>query len=95
LFVAGGGGNTGSRPTPGFVIDSTAKAHFTINYRQGLPAVTQGIATAQNITASNLDAMFSRMRDAYNATAVNTVTIQVDVCHASCHSSCHGSRGRR
>ena len=95
LFVAGGGGNTGTRGTPGYIVDSTAKAHFTPSYRQSLNAVTQGIAPQQNITAANLEALFGRLRDAYTDKAVDTVTIQVDVCHASCHSSCHGSRGRR
>jgi hypothetical protein len=95
LNVQGGGGNTGSRPTPGIVIDTTAKAHFTTNYRQSLNAVTQGIATGQDVTSSNLEALFDRLRTAYTDKAVDTVTIQVDVCHASCHSSCHGSRGRR
>ncbi len=95
LFVEGGGGNTGSRPTPGTIFDETRKAHFTTSYRQSLDAVTQGIATGQNITASNLEALFGRLRDAYTDKAVNTVTVQVNVCHASCHSSCHGSRGRR
>ena len=95
LFVDGGGGNTGSRPTAGFVFDGTAKSHFTTAYRQTLPAVTQGIATGQDITVANLEALFGRMRNAYNDRAAQTVTIQVNVCHASCHSSCHGSRGRR
>jgi hypothetical protein len=95
LFVEGGGGNTGSRPTPGFVYDSTSKAHFTTEYRQSLDAVNQGIATGQDITVLNLEALFGRLRDAYTNKAVDTVTVQVNVCHASCHSSCHGSRGRR
>jgi hypothetical protein len=95
LFVEGGGGNTGSRPTPGFVYDTTAKAHFTTSYRQDLDPVSQGIETGQNISSSNLESLFGRLRDSYTNKAVNTVEIQVNVCHASCHSSCHGSRGRR
>lgn len=95
LFVNGGGGNTGSRPVPGYIFDETRKAHFTTSYRQALDAVAQGIATGQNITVTNLEELFSRLRDAYTNKAVNTVTVQVNVCHASCHSSCHGSRGRR
>jgi hypothetical protein len=95
LFVDGGGGNTGSRPTPGIIFDETRKAHFTISYRQSLNAVTQGIAAGQNITVANLEELFGRLRDAYTDKAVNTVTVQINVCHASCHSSCHGSRGRR
>jgi hypothetical protein len=95
LFVQGGGGNTGSRPTPGIVFDSTAKAHFTTAFRQALDPVAQGIATGQDITASNLESLFGRLRDAYINKSVDTVTVTVTVCHASCHSSCHGSRGRR
>ena len=95
LFVEGGGGNTGTRGTPGYIVDSTSQAHFTTDYRQSLDAVTQGIAAGQDITAANLEALFDRLRTAYSDKAVNTVTVQVNVCHASCHSSCHSSRGRR
>ena len=95
LFVQGAGGNNGTRGTAGYVVDSTRRAHFTTNYRQSLDAVTQGIAAGQNITAANLEALFGRLRDAYTNKAVNTITVQVNVCHASCHSSCHSSRGRR
>jgi hypothetical protein len=95
LFVEGGGGNNGTRPTAGIVFDGTAKSHFTTSYRQSLPSVTQGIATGQDITVTNLEALFDRMRTAYNTRAEDIVTIQVNVCHASCHSSCHSSRGRR
>lgn len=95
LFVDGGGGNTGSRPTPGNVFDSTQKAHLTDARRQELNVVTQGIATGQDITVTNLESLFGRLRDAYTDKSIDTITIQVNVCHASCHSSCHGSRGRR
>jgi hypothetical protein len=95
LNVEGGGGNTGSRPTPGIVIDSTAKAHFTTGYRQTLDAVTQGIAAEQTVTVAGLEELFTRLRTAYSDKAAVNVEIQVNVCHASCHSSCHGSRGRR
>jgi hypothetical protein len=95
LFVEGGGGNTGSRPAAGVVFNGTAKTHFTTDYRQSLPPVTQGIAAGQDITVVNLEALFVRMREAYNNRADENVTVQVNVCHASCHSSCHGSRGRR
>lgn len=95
LFVDGGGGNTGSRGSPGYVYDATAKAHFTTNYRQGLNAVTQGIAAGQTVTVADLESLFDRLRTAYSDQSVNTVTVQVNVCHASCHSSCHSSRGRR
>ena len=95
LNVEGGGGNTGSRPNPGIVYDSTAKAHFTTGYRQTLDAVTQGIAEGQTVTVAGLEELFDRLRTAYSNKSVNTVEIQVNVRHASCHSSCHGSRGRR
>jgi hypothetical protein len=95
LNVEGDGGNTGSRPTAGIVYDATAKAHFTIDYRQELGAVTQGIAVGQTVTVTGLEELFDRLKTAYVNASVNTVTIQVNVCHASCHSSCHGSRGRR
>lgn len=95
LFVNGSGGNTGTRPVKGIVFNQTRKAHFTTAYRQALNEVTQGIATGQNITALNLEALFGRLRDAYTTKAANTIAVQVNVCHASCHSSCHGSRSRR
>jgi len=95
LFVDGGGGNTGSRPDPGFIYEATAKAHFTTDYRQALDAVTQGIAAGQTVTVTGLEELFGRLRTAYSDKSVNTVTVQVNVCHASCHSSCHSSRGRR
>jgi hypothetical protein len=95
LVVDGGGGNTGSRPTAGTIFDETKKAHFTTGYRQALDAVTQGIAAGQTVTVTGLEELFGRLRTAYSDKSVNTVTVQVNVCHASCHSSCHGSRGRR
>jgi hypothetical protein len=97
LFVAGTGGNTGSRPTPGYIYDRTAVAHMNTDYRQavGLPSGSN-LSTGNTITADGLEIFFDGLRSTYNGTrAVNTVTIQVNVCHASCHSSCHSSRGRR
>jgi hypothetical protein len=36
LFVEGGGGNTGSRPTPGYVYDGTAVAFLNNDYQQNI-----------------------------------------------------------
>lgn len=96
LFVDGGGGNTGSRPTPGYIYDGTAVAHMNANYRQGIGTPSASNVSAGNdVTSSGLETFFSNLRDAYNSARVNTVTLQTNVCHASCHSSCHSSRGRR
>lgn len=96
LFVAGGGGNTGSRPTPGYIYDGTAKANLNGNYFVGIGGVgAPGIGAGTVINAGNLENLFNNLRASYNAAAAQTVTYQVDVCHASCHSSCHSSRGRR
>jgi hypothetical protein len=96
LFVTGGGGNIGSRPTAGYVYDQTAVAHMNTSYRQVQNTIGNGGVTAGNtISVTNLQQFFANCQAEYNARRGNTVTIQVDVCHASCHSSCHGSRGRR
>jgi hypothetical protein len=96
LNVEGGGGNTGSRPTPGIVFDETRKAFMNTDYLQTLGSVSTGDVTSGNtITATSLETLFNALKTEYEAKQVNTVTIQVNVCHASCHSSCHGSRGRR
>jgi hypothetical protein len=95
LFVTGGGGNTGSRPTQGYIYDSTAVAHLSTNYRQGLSPNASNVSFGNTITAGGLEQLFDNMRAAYNSARSSTATIQVDVCHASCHSSCHSSRGRR
>jgi hypothetical protein len=96
LFVEGGGGNTGSRGSPGYVYDNTAVAHLNTNYRQGVgtPSASDVVAT-NTITAGGLETMYSNLRSAYNSARANTTTIQTNVCHASCHSSCHNSRSRR
>lgn len=96
LNVTGGGGNTGSRPTPGIIYDQTAKAHLNTGYRQSLGTVANaGVTSGTTISTTNLETYFSNLRTEYRRLRDNTVTITVDVCHASCHSSCHGSRGRR
>lgn len=97
LFVDGGGGNTGSRPTAGVVYDQTAIAHMNDNYLQtGVSAARDDVYSGNTVTSGGLEVMFSNMRTAYNdKRAVSAGSFQVNVCHASCHSSCHGSRGRR
>jgi hypothetical protein len=96
LFVDGGGGNTGSRPTPGVIYDQTAVAYMNGSYLQsiGTPA-NNGVASGNVASATNLESFFNTLRSTYNSARGSTVTIQVNVCHASCHSSCHGSRSRR
>jgi hypothetical protein len=96
LFVDGGGGNTGSRPTPGIVYDQTAVAYMNSGYLQSIGSPSNaGVASGNVATSANLESFFNTLRSSYNSTRTNTTTIQVNVCHASCHSSCHGSRGRR
>lgn len=96
LFVDGGGGNTGSRGSPGYIYDGTAVAHMNTNYRQGIGSPNgSDVSGGNNITAAGLEGFFDTLRATYNANRGNTTEVQINVCHASCHSSCHGSRGRR
>jgi hypothetical protein len=96
LFVEGGGGNTGSRPTAGTVFNQTSKAYLNSSYLQSLSPVDAGNVTSNNtITVSDLEGLFTRLRNEYSAKKENTISVTVSVCHASCHSSCHGSRSRR
>jgi hypothetical protein len=96
LFVDGGGGNTGSRPTPGVVYDGTAVAHLNANYQAGSLSAGRDDVFANNVMRRQGTAnMFSNMRAAYQAIRGQSIYSQVNVCHASCHSNCHGSRGRR
>jgi hypothetical protein len=95
LFVDGGGGNTGTRPTAGVVFDTTAKAHFNTAYRQSIGAGASDVVSGSVATGAGLETFFDNLRTSYNSARDNTVTLQVNVCHASCHSNCHGSRGRR
>ena len=96
LFVEGDGGNTGSQPTPGYIYDQTSVAYMNGNYLQNIGSPGNAGVTSGNVVSSaNLESFFDTFRSSYNNTRVSTVTIQVNVCHASCHSSCHGSRGRR
>jgi hypothetical protein len=95
LFVDGGGGNTGSRPTPGYVYDGTAVAHLNSNYQVGVSAGRNNVFAGNVMTRGGTADMFNNMRAAYNSIRGQAVTFQVNVCHASCHSNCHNSRGRR
>lgn len=97
LFVTGGGGNTGSRPTAGIVYDLTRVANMNSTYLQTTADETEnaGVSSGSVIDDDNLETFFDNLRSAYNTARDTTATIQVNVCHASCHSSCHGSRGRR
>jgi hypothetical protein len=95
LFVDGGGGNTGSRPEAGAVFDTTAKAYFNSAYLQSIGAGASDVVSGSTATATGLETFFDNLRTSYNSARDNTVTLQINVCHASCHSNCHGSRGRR
>lgn len=96
LFVEGGGGNTGSRPTPGYIYDATAVANMNTNYLQSIGSPSNaGVTSGSKIFASGLESFFNNLRLSYLSARANTTTIQINVCHASCHSSCHGSRSRR
>lgn len=99
LNVSGGGGNTGSRPTPGDVIVRTGKSYLNSGYglATNVNAVGQGqVVRSQKITTASLEDLFNRLRTAWtNFYNSSPVTIRSSVCHASCHSSCHGSRSRR
>ena len=95
LNVTGGGGNTGSRPTPGVITDVSGMAFLNTSYRQTLGARSVNLQTGQLIDDSVLEQKFADLRTKYNSARGTTATIVTPVCHASCHSSCHGSRGRR
>jgi hypothetical protein len=95
LFVDGGGGNTGSRPTPGVVYDQTAVAHLNSGYQVGVSADRNNVFAGNIMTRGGTAAMFNNMRTAYNNVRNSSIYSQVNVCHASCHSNCHSSRSRR
>ena len=95
LFVDGDGGNTGSRPVPGVVFDTTSSAYLNATYLQSIGAGASDVVSGSNITSTGLETFFDNLRTSYNSARGSTVTLQVNVCHASCHSSCHGSRSRR
>jgi hypothetical protein len=80
----------------GIVFDATNKSNLDITYRQTLNSVdVSSVSTGNTITSSNLETFFTNLQTEYSTQAANTVTMQVDVCHASCHGNCHSNRGRR
>ena len=96
--ITGGGGNTGSQPTPGIIYDATAIAYMSTAYRQSSVyngSIVLGSGSYTTIDDSHLEQKFSQLRDLYNAARGTTTTVTLNTCHASCHSSCHSSRGRR
>ena len=96
LFLTGGGGNTGSRPTAGTVFDTTNVAHLDTGNRDALGSISStGVTSGDTVEDTALETYMGNIATAYNAIRTTTITDQIDVCHASCHSSCHGSRGRR
>ena len=99
LNVGGGGGNTGTRPTPGPVIVRTGKSYLNSGYviATNVSAVSQGqVVRSLKITTASLEDLFNRLRAAWqNFYNGNPVPLGFPVCHASCHASCHSSRTRR
>jgi hypothetical protein len=96
--ITGGGGNTGSQPTPGIIYDQTAIAYLNSNYYQSAVyygSIGLGIGSYTQVDDSHLEQKFDQLRTLYNTARGATTTITLNTCHASCHSSCHGSRGRR
>jgi len=96
--ITGGGGNTGSQPTPGIIYDQTAIAYLNSNYYQSsvyYGSIGLGAGSYTQIDDSHLEQKFDQLRTLYNTARGTTTTITLNTCHASCHSSCHGSRGRR
>ena len=100
INVTGGGGNRPRGPetprNPGIVFDETRKAHLSAAYLQAVQApATAGVDAGNQVARSNMDGFITNLRSVYDSYRNNTVTLTVDVCHASCHSSCHSSRNRR
>jgi hypothetical protein len=96
LFVDGDGGNTGSRPSPGYIYDATAVAYMNTGYLQSIGSPDNaGVSAGSAISSSGLETFFGNLTTSYNNARASTTTVQINVCHASCHSNCHSSRGRR
>ena len=79
----------------GVNFDQTFPAHFNAAYLQSIGAGASDVVSGSIATAAGLETFFDNLRASYNSARANTITLQVNVCHASCHSSCHGSRSRR
>jgi len=95
LFVGGGGGNTGSRPTPGVVYNQTAVAHMNSSFQQSVSASRFDVFAGNVMRRVGTAQMFDSMRANYNVRRGQSSYQQVNVCHASCHFNCHNSRSRR
>ncbi len=100
INVTGGGGNTPLGPegpsNPGIIFDQTRKAHLSTAFLQSVQAPSNaGVSSGNVVARGNLNSFISNLRSTYDSYRNNTVTLTVNVCHASCHSSCHSSRGRR
>lgn len=101
LNVTGDGGNLPLGPrtpeTPGILIDTTAVAHMSGGYQQNIGSPSNGgVAAGNQISVSNIQQLFTNLRNSYNSARGTTQTITIDVCHANCHSNCHSSgRSRR
>jgi len=93
--VTGPGGNTGSYPNPGQIFNQTQKAYLSSSYAQTLSAAGVTLTSGTQMSASGLEAKFADLQTRFNSLVSNTVTVNVNICHASCHSSCHAARGRR
>lgn len=88
--------NITGNSSSGVNYDETRKAHLSTSYLQEVSNVhNRGVASGQVISSSNMESFFNELRNHYTNLSGNTLTVTVDVCHASCHSSCHSSRGRR
>jgi hypothetical protein len=80
----------------GTIFDSTAKSYMSSGYLQSYSSPDNaGVVTDNTITASQLEALFSNLRENWASLANNVVTVSQTICHSSCHSNCHSSRGRR
>jgi hypothetical protein len=90
--------SAGPRTPGGIIFDQTRKAHLNTSYiyatNAALLARGQPL-TGARIERAGLEDLFNRARALYLDFSDDTVTVQVNVCHASCHSSCHNSRSRR
>jgi hypothetical protein len=95
---------------PGIVIDETRVANLSTAYLQSVGAIdSSGIQPGRLISKSNFQGgsvfdkevlfdyvgFFEACRSKYQELRDTSVTVTVNVCHASCHRSCHSSRTRR
>ncbi len=93
--VTGVSGNTGTYPNPGQIFNQTAKAYLSSSYVQTLSAAGVTLTAGSQIASAGLEAKFTDLQTRFNSLVSNTVSVNINICHASCHTSCHSSRGRR